>query len=212
MTLNKPTSPPCGIYVRIDDFSDMQAIITSFRQMAMVINRTSDYEKNMHVVELVCDASDSKVVERITDLVPLMQSQGIVAIVSGKMDDFECYGADGILLENPDEIKCAREKLGDDAIIGLTCGASKDSPKGIDYVTLNADPSLISGHCSKTDIICVAMGDHITKDNCVVLARAGASFVEVSDYIFNYEKGTMQATVNILDALERAAQVPKSLN
>ncbi len=230
MTVDKSRSPECGIYVRIDDFSDMRGVITKFRQMTMVINRASGYEKNMNIVEFVYSAAHE---QEITDLIMLAQSEGVVAIISGNPPDFECYGADGILLDDIDEVKPAREKLGDDAIIGVTCGSPEDykaskackdhnscskdlALKAIkscsDYVRLNGDPALISWFSSQSDILCVAVGDKITSNNCGALASAGASFVDLSDYIFNYEKGVMQATVNALHSLECATQSPKVLN
>ncbi len=214
MTGDKSASPPCGIYVRIGDFSDMQGIITKFRQMTMVINRSSGYEKNMNIVEFVYDFAR---MQEITDLVILAQNEGVVAIISGAPPDFECFGADGILLDDLGDIKPARKKLGDDMIIGVACGASKDLAQDaikskVDYVVLNPDPVLISWFSSKTDILCAAAGSKITSSNCGALASAGANFVEVSDYVFTYEKGTMQAAVNVLHSLECAAQAPKVLN
>ncbi len=216
MTADKNGSPPCGIYVRIDEFSDMQKLITSFRQMTMVINRASGYEKNMNIVEFVYKPEYA---QEITDLIMLAQNEGVVAIVSGNIPDFECYGADGILLENTGDVKAAREKLGADAIIGLDYSNIKDIDKlkditqkaikgGLDYVNLAANPKTIIWWSAQSDVLCVAIGDKITNDTCAPLARAGADFIDVSDYIFTYEKGVMQATVNILHNLETAAQMP----
>ncbi len=145
----------------------------------MVINRASGYEKNMNIVEFVYSAAYE---QEITDLIMLAQSEGVVAIISGSPPDFECYGADGILLDNLDEVKPARERLGDDAIIGVTCGASKDYKDskackdckscskdlalkilklGSDYVKLNSNSTLISWWKAQSDILCVAAGDKI---------------------------------------------------
>ena len=79
MSSDKSGSPACGIYVRIDDFSNMLDVIGYVRQMAFAINRSSGYEKNMCVVELVCDANEEGRQERIADLIPIVQEQGLVA-------------------------------------------------------------------------------------------------------------------------------------
>ncbi len=214
MSSDKSGSPPCGIYVRIDEFDDMQKIITNFRQMAMVINRSSGYEKNMNIVELAYSPDN---IQKITDLVILAQNEGLVAIISGELNDLDIMGADGVLLDNAGAFNDTRAKLGDDLIIGLACCKSKEVADkaldlGVDYITLNADPDLISWWSDKSDIFCVASSNKITNKNCAGLARAGASFVDATNYIKSHEKGTMQGAVNILHELECAAQIPDKLN
>ncbi len=219
MSADKSGSPPCGIYLQIDDYSDMQKLITHIRQVAMVINRSSGYKKNMNIVELVYNPDN---VQQTTDLVALIQNEGMVAIISGLIDGFNAdyfkvIGTDGILLDNYSEFKAVRIKLGDDAIIGIKCGNDRGVAENAikisaDYVVLSADTALISWWRSKTDILCAFAMDGITNKNCGALSRAGASFIDVSNYIMTYEKGTMQATVNILHELECAAQTSETLH
>lgn len=209
MSNDKSGSPPCGIYVRIDNFSDMPKTITALRQMTMVINRASGYEKNMSVVEFSYNAEFKT---EITDLIALAQNEGMVTIIKGTALD-NLLNADGVLLDNVDEIDAVRMALGDDAIIGVMCESRAvvelAIEGGADYVVLAADPALVSWCRAKSGVLCVASGAGTTNDNCGALVRAGASFVDVTDYIFTYEKGVMQSTVNILHAIDMAVQMGK---
>ena len=209
MTGDKSGSPPCGIYVRIDDYSDMTDVITKLRQMALVINRASGYEKNMCVVEL---AFDKDATEQMKDLITIIQAEGMVAIITGGWLD----GADGALLADHKVIEETRAALGEEAIIGLICQTRAQGEiaieKRVDYAVLPADPAMLGWWRSKTDKLSLASGKGITNSNCGNLARAGADLVDVTEYVFNHEKGVMQGTVNILHALDMAAQPPGALN
>lgn len=206
MSSDKSGSPPCGIYIRIDDFSNMLDMIGHVRKMAFAINRASGYEKNMVVVEL---AYTDEVAERITDIIPVIRDQGFVVVVSGADD---VMGADGALLTDIAKVMDMREKGGEDAIIGLICddldAATLATKYDVDYVVLSADPILISQFSAQNDILCVARGEPITNKNCGVLAQAGADLVDVGAYIVGHEKDAMQGTVNILHELDVAAQTP----
>lgn len=212
MSTDKAGSPPCGIYVQINDFSNFLDLIGHVRQMALVVNRASGYEKNMVVVEL---AYDEATAERLVDLIPIVKDQGFVTIVS---DNFEAASkADGILLDDTADVAAAREALGTDAIIGVRCRSRAEAEvamlANVDYVVMNADPALITWWSSRTDILCVARGKKaITASACGALTMAGAGFVDVSDYILKHKKGVMQGTVNVLNEIEQAASTPKTVN
>ncbi len=60
--------------------------------------------------------------------------------------------------------------------------------------------------------MCVASDPHMTNDTCGALVRAGADFIEAGPYIRGHEKGVMQATVNMLHAIDLASRPPKNLN
>ncbi len=210
---DKSGSPPCGIYLRIDDFSNMLDVIGHIRKMAFAINRGSGYEKNMSVVELVLDGENT---EKVTDLVQIVKDQGLVCIIGGKTGKLELLNADGLIVKNADQIDKARTALGEDAIIGAKAGGKKEAEKIIntplDLVLLPADPNLITWWSANSEILSVADGNGITPNNCNPLASAGASFVNASHYLLNHPKDVTQATINILDILEKAAKSKRSLN
>lgn len=210
---DKSGSPPCGIYLRIDDFSNMLDVIGHIRKMAFAINRGSGYEKNMTIIELVLTGNNK---EKIIDLVQIVKDQGIVCLIGGDTSALDMINADGLILKNANNIEQARQTLGEDAIIGLNgetkSNAEKVKDADIDIIFLPADPTLISWWQSQSEIICVADGNGITASMCGALATAGASFVNVSEYVLTHPKDIMQGTVNVLDALNKSTAPPQSLN
>lgn len=204
MSEDKSGSPPCGIYVRIDEYADMQKIITGVRQMALVINRASGYEKNMHVVELAYRKEDT---EKINDLVTILQAQGLIAILAGaKVEHSEVFPeVDGFLAGTPGDFEALKTALPEEKIIGIT--GADHIPEQADYAVVTADPAaLMKTRAGTGDVLLCASGKGITNDTVGVLARAGASFVDATDYILTHEKGVMQGAVNILHALELALE------
>lgn len=114
--------------------------------------------------------------------------------------------ADGVHLGQEDgSPKEAREALGREAQIGVTCHASKHlameaGEAGADYVAFGAFypsttkdkgpdaerpvPELLSWWAHLFEIPCVAIGG-ITPENCPPLAEAGADFLAVSGGVWN---------------------------
>lgn len=112
-------------------------------------------------------------------------------------------GADGVHLGQGDgEPRDAREELGREAQIGVTCHASKHfameaGEAGADYVAFGAffdSTTKASEHRPELEILewwsnlfeipCVAIGG-ITPANCQPLVEAGADFLAVSGVIWN---------------------------
>lgn len=111
-------------------------------------------------------------------------------------------GADGVHLGQQDGTpKEAREVLGREAQIGVTCHASRHlameaGEAGADYVAFGAffptttkvtehraEPEILQWWSSLFEIPCVAIGG-ITPDNCRPLVEAGADFLAVSSAIW----------------------------
>ena len=112
-------------------------------------------------------------------------------------------GADGVHLGQGDgEPRDAREELGREAQIGVTCHASKHfameaGEAGADYVAFGAffdSTTKASEHRPELEILewwsnlfeipCVAIGG-ITPTNCQPLVEAGADFLAVSGAVWN---------------------------
>lgn len=128
--------------------------------------------------------------------------------------------ADGVHLGQKDgSPKEAREVLGREAQIGVTCHDSKHlameaGEAGADYVAFGAffpsntketeyhpKPELLSWWSQLFEIPCVAIGG-ITPENCGDLVKAGADFLAVSGAVWN---GDEEAAVrNFSDAIERS--------
>ncbi len=113
--------------------------------------------------------------------------------------------ADGVHLGQGDgDVKEAREELGRDAQIGVTCHASKHlameaGEAGADYVAFGAffpsttkdkgdaerpEVGVIEFWAGLFEIPCVAIGG-VTPDNCEPLIEAGADFLAVSGAVWN---------------------------
>lgn len=111
--------------------------------------------------------------------------------------------ADGVHLGQSDgDIKEAREELGSEVQIGVSCHASKHfameaGEAGADYVAFGAffesgtketehraELELLNWWSQLFELPCVAIGG-ITPDNCVPLVEAGADFLAVSGAIWS---------------------------
>lgn len=115
--------------------------------------------------------------------------------------------ADGVHLGQQDgDVREAREALGREAQIGVTCHASRHlameaGEAGADYVAFGAffpsetkasehrpEPELLTWWQNLVEIPCVAIGG-ITPDNCGPLVEAGADFLAVSGAVWNGDAG-----------------------
>jgi thiamine-phosphate pyrophosphorylase len=128
-------------------------------------------------------------------------------------------GADGVHLGQEDgDAREARDVLGRDAQIGITCHGSRHlameaGEAGADYVAFGAfhptttkqvehmaDPELLTWWQSYFEIPCVAIGG-ITPANAAPLVQAGADFLAVSGAIWNGDEvANMQALIAAIRA------------
>jgi len=128
---------------------------------------------------------------------------GTAFIVNDSISLATRLDADGVHLGQKDgDVRDARERLGRDAQIGVTCHASRDlameaGEAGADYVAFGAffptttksvehfaDPETLTWWQSIFELPCVAIGG-ITPDTCAALAEAGADFIAVSGAVWN---------------------------
>jgi len=131
-------------------------------------------------------------------------------------------GADGVHLGQDDgDVADARQRLGRDAQIGVTCHDSRHmameaGEAGADYVAFGAffpsetketkhcpEPELIEWWSSIFEIPCVAIGG-ITPENCGPLVAAGADFLAVSHAVWS---GDEVEAVRAFDRAIAAASV-----
>jgi thiamine-phosphate pyrophosphorylase len=119
-------------------------------------------------------------------------------IVNDSISLAKRLGADGVHLGQQDgEVGEARDRLGREAQIGVTCHASRHlameaGEAGADYVAFGAffpsptkpsehrpEPELLAWWSALFELPCVAIGG-ITPDNCAPLVAAGADVLAVS--------------------------------
>ncbi len=127
--------------------------------------------------------------------------------------------ADGVHLGQDDgTVEEARQRLGRDAQVGVTCHNSRHlameaGEAGADYVAFGAffptttkqieytaEPDLLRWWQELMEIPCVAIGG-ITPDNCAPLVAAGADFLAVSGAVWNGDEvEAVQAFHRVLSA------------
>ncbi|MDA9918401.1 thiamine phosphate synthase [Erythrobacter sp.] len=163
------------------------AVVTAFQFRVKSITDQHELAALAEPLQTICAAHDVAFV--INDSVPLAKR----------------LKADGVHLGQGDgDPKEAREELGRDVQIGVTCHASKHQAMdageaGADYVAFGAffdsttkdkgdaeRPTIetIEWWANLFEIPCVAIGG-ITPDNCAPLIEAGADFLAVSGAVWN---------------------------
>lgn len=149
----------------------------------------------------------------------------IAFIVNDSITLAKRLNADGVHLGQDDmaqngDVKVAREELGRDAQIGVTCHNSRHlaleaGEAGADYVAFgafyptttkevehHAEPDLLTWWQGLFEIPCVAIGG-INAENAAPLVRAGADFLAISGAVWN---GDEAANVKALMEAITAAQ------
>ncbi|MEN9682489.1 MAG: hypothetical protein RLZZ427_240 [Pseudomonadota bacterium] len=129
-------------------------------------------------------------------------ARDVAFIVNDSISLAKRLGADGVHLGQSDGVVAdARQRLGRDAQIGVTCHNSRHlameaGEAGADYVAFGAffpsstkdtehraEPDLLSWWQQLMEIPCVAIGG-ITPQNCAPLVAAGADFLAVSGAVW----------------------------
>ena len=136
-------------------------------------------------------------------LLAICRERDVAFIVNDSVSLAKRIGADGVHLGQGDgDVREAREVLGREAQIGVTCHASRHlgieaGEAGADYVAFGAffpsetkpsehrpEPELLEWWQGMMELPCVAIGG-ITPDNCAPLVEAGADFLAVSGAVWN---------------------------
>lgn len=126
----------------------------------------------------------------------------VAFIVNDSISLAKRLGADGVHLGQSDgAVREARDRLGREAQIGVTCHASRHlameaGEAGADYVAFGAffpsatkatehraEPEILTWWQSLFELPCVAIGG-ITPENCTPLVDAGADFLAVSGAVW----------------------------
>ena len=151
----------------------------------------------------VKDMSEHDAARLAEPLQRICTEREVAFIVNDSIALAKRLGADGVHLGQSDgDVRDARERLGREAQIGVTCNASRHlamdaGDAGADYVAFGAFfPTLTKDteHRAELDLLewwqglfelpCVAIGG-ITPENCLPLIEAGADFLAVSGAVWN---------------------------
>ena len=147
-------------------------------------------------------AESSVAVHAAETIFPVAKARGTVCLVNDSAKVAREVGADGVHLGQGDgSVEAARELLGDDALVGVTCHNSRDlafqaAADGADYVAFGAffptptkapksaaDLELLEWWHEAMTLPCVAIGG-ITPLNAKALVEAGADFLAVSSGVW----------------------------
>lgn len=207
---DKSGAPQCGIYIRIDlphgkmgeKDGDYSHIMLNTQLVMKTVNEQSAHEKNMHVVEISGGHPESLKV-----ICQVIQSKGFVVIINQDHITAQKCGADGVILAQDADVIGIRKILGDDFIIGV----KGKIHEAADYVTLPPIPQDIMAFTAKSDKLCVASGK-VTRASISSLIHAGATFVDMTDYITGHKDGVVKATEKVMREIQKSEEEKESLN
>jgi thiamine-phosphate pyrophosphorylase len=168
------------------------------------------------------DVPDGDVLRAAAAMIPVAQARGVAVLMNDRMDLAKRAGCDGVHLGQSDgDPVAARKLLGAEAMIGVTCHASRHlameaGEAGADYVAFGAffptgtkdvqhraEPELLEWWSEMFELPCVAIGG-ITAANCAPLVRAGADFLAVVGAVWGHPEGSA-AGVKAMNAAIAAA-------
>ncbi len=151
----------------------------------------------------VKDLDEHQAAKLAEPLQAICAAREVAFIVNDSISLAKRIGADGVHLGQDDgAVEDARQRLGRDAQIGVTCHDSRHlameaGEAGADYVAFGAffpsttkvtehrpEPELLTWWQNLMEIPCVAIGG-ITPENCGPLVAAGADFLAVSGAVWS---------------------------
>lgn len=166
------------------------------------------------------ESYDEDIIKAARTLMPICHAKDVAFIINDRPDIAQKVGADGVHVGQDDmNYKEAREILGPDKIIGVTCKDSKHlamtaGEQGADYVAFGAfyptptkittsvaHPPLLTWWQELFEIPCVAIGG-ITVENATELANAGADFLAICGGVWDYKDGAKQAVHDLNQAIK----------
>jgi thiamine-phosphate pyrophosphorylase len=192
---NAPPRPPCQLYL-ISPL-DVGGEFPARRERALAAGPVAAFQFRVKGVE---QHEAARLAEPLQEI---CARHDVAFIVNDSIALAKRLKADGVHLGQDDgDVREAREELGREAQIGVTCHASahlamEAGEAGADYVAFGSffpsetkasehrpDLELLSRWQEVFEIPCVAIGG-ITPQNCGPLVSAGADFLAVSGAIWN---------------------------
>jgi thiamine-phosphate pyrophosphorylase len=157
------------------------------------------------------DIGDGEIMRAAEIFMPIAQKRDVAFIMNDRPDLAHMLRADGVHIGQDDVPYAeAREIVGKNAIVGVTCHNSRDlafeaGEAGADYVAFGAffptqtkepktkaDVALLHWWAQSMTVPVVAIGG-ITVDNAKSLVDAGADFLAVSAGVWGYKDGPKAA-------------------
>lgn len=180
-------------------------------------DRLTELNEHHDVIQRACDV-----------LLPICQEHEISFIMNDDPQLAKACGADGVHLGQEDgSLADARALLGEDAVIGVSCHASRHlameaGEQGADYVAFGAfypttsksakalehwgtpEPDILEWWTSLVEMPCVAIGG-ITPHNCAPLVSAGTDFIAAISSVWQHPQGAAAAINDFKQAIKEAS-------
>ena len=163
-------------------------------------------------------------------LMPIAQSRDVAFILNDRADLAAELGGDGVHIGQDDmPYAQARQRLGDDAIIGVTCKASRDlateaADAGADYVafgafyesqtkqvTTPASLDVLRWWSGMSTVPCVAIGG-LTAENAAPVIAAGADFLAIAGGVWAHPDGPAAGVRAINAVIDATSYMPETDN
>lgn len=189
---NRDRRPACQLYLISPPAFDLHAHADALAAALAAGAPIAAYQLRLKGVD------DAAVLAAAERLLSQCRAADVAFLVNDRADLALAAGADGVHLGQDDgDPRMARELLGREAQIGVTCHASRElafaaGEAGADYVTFGAffdtatkpsghrpDPAILSWWTTISQLPCVAIGG-IAPGNCAPLVAAGADFIAAS--------------------------------
>lgn len=200
--ITPPTIPDMDVFLHA-----LEAAITAAPVACLQIRLKTTDEHDRIVTD------SSAIIQAASAITPLCHQHGVDVIINDDPSLVEPCGADGVHIGQDDmDYFAAREMLGGDAIIGVTCHNSRElafsaAHAGADYVAFGAffetptkDPKaraeleILQWWQEAVEIPCVAIGG-ITVNNAASVIEAGADFIAVSSGVWDHPEGPAAAVL-----------------
>lgn len=167
------------------------------------------------------DAPEADLRATATQLRDIVQGTDTAFLLNGNVELADELGCDGVHLDDPSPrlVKAARKRLAKDAIIGVSCGASRHAAMeaaeaGADYVSfgpvydtatkdLPADPAALDAlrwWAEMMEVPCVAVGG-ITPETASKVASTGCEFLCAVSSVWDNVDGPAAAVRSFTSAL-----------
>ncbi len=183
--------------VPLDRFAEMLRKALDGPRVEALLLRTAGAEAS---------PDDATLCRQIERLLPLAHDANVPVVLEERADLAQSQGCDGVhMTGSKARISAVRKALGDDAILGVGCGASRHDAMeageaGADYVSFGSfdpeplppDPELLTWWQELMEPPCVAMGG-ITIENAAAYADAGADFLALRHAVWTHERGPLAA-------------------
>lgn len=225
--MTDPTDYPCRLYL----ISPMQIELTTFQTQLREALEAGDVGAFQLRLK---DTSRENIAEAARALQPICREYGVAFLLNDDVHLAHELDLDGVHLGQEDMgLKAAREILGEDKVIGISCHdsshmAMEAGDNGADYVAFGAfyptasksaeklakygtpTPDILQWWSTYTVVPCVAIGG-MTPENCAPLVEAGADFIAVINAVWKNPQGPAAAVNAFNAAIKKALLIRKEM-